>query len=51
MTHNEAITLEIKCNGGTQQSDYERDTLILELGYMTAFDVFHWDDVFFDGDL
>ena len=48
MTHNQATTLEITCNGGTLQSDWVRDTYEIELGYMTTFDLYHWDGVYFD---
>ncbi len=51
MTHEQAVTLQIVTNGGTMQSDWMRDTLIIELGYMTAFDVYHWDGVQFDPDI
>ncbi len=48
MTKDEASTLQIRCNKGVWRSDYRRDTLIIEVGYMTAFDIDHLDGVMFD---
>ena len=45
----DAFRLIIETDGGITHPDWERDTLIIELGYSTTFDLYHHDQVMYLG--
>lgn len=49
MLSDEGRALIVKIDSYVTLSDWERDTLILELGYAVTFDLYHHDQTMYGG--